>query len=106
MKPKGKCFAKKCEDCNWWDDWNLTNPQTQEKKIEKICSFRVLVNEIPKMIGSIDGLQGGVNEARNASLKTEGSTRRLADNTRFAIKAVANKFKELEGNNGGQIKIN
>lgn len=106
MKPKGKCFAKKCENCNWWDDWNLTNPQTQEKKIEKICSFRVLMNEIPRMIGSIDGLQGGVNEARNASLKTQGDVSILTGNTVFALKAIAGKFKKLEGNNGGQIKIN
>lgn len=75
MKPKGKCFAKKCEDCNWWEDWDITvyengNP-TGLRKIEKKCSFRVVINEIPRIRGSIDGLQGGMNEARNRSMETQ-----------------------------------
>ena len=89
MKPKGKCFAKKCKDCNWWDDWDLTvyengNP-TGLRKIEKRCSFRVLMNEIPRMVGSLDGLQGGVNEARNRSMETQAVLKYIVDNKRGLI---------------------
>jgi len=82
MKPKGKCFAKKCEDCNWWNDWDVTEIHTGLRKIEKKCSFQVLMNEIPKIVGSMDGLQGGVNQARNASIQTREVLKYIVDNKR------------------------
>ena len=84
MKPKGKCFAKDCEKCNWWDDWDLTvyenGKPTGLRKIEKRCSFRVLINEIPRMVGSIDGLQGAVNETRNRSYETQEVLKSFGNN--------------------------
>jgi archaellum component FlaC len=34
-------------------------------RIEKKCLFRVLADEIPRIRGSIDGVQRAANEARN-----------------------------------------
>jgi len=93
MKPNGKCFAKKCEDCKWLNHWNLTNQKTQETKIEQVCSFRVLMDEIPRIIGAMDGLQGGVNQARNSSK---------------AVKNGMGQFigRLMEGGNGRKITNN
>ena len=41
------------------------------RSIEKKCSFEVLFKTIPSLIGSIDGLQGGVNEARNRAIEAK-----------------------------------
>lgn len=37
---------------------------------------------LPKLIGSIDGLQGGVNEARNRSMETQAVLKYIVDNKR------------------------
>jgi len=84
MKPRGKCFAKKCEDCNWWQDWDITvyenGHPTGLRKIEKKCSLQVMCETLPKLIGSIDGLQGGVNEARNRSYETQEVLKSFGNN--------------------------
>ena len=71
MKPNGKCFAKKCEDCHWFQNWDITEVHTGLRKVERKCSLQVMCETLPKLIGSIDGLQGGVNEARNRSYETQ-----------------------------------
>lgn len=63
---KKKCIAKSCEDCNFFRPWILVNDKQQEK-IENKCSFEVLFENIPKIIGSIDGVQSAANESRNQS---------------------------------------
>lgn len=78
MKPRGKCFAKKCEDCRFWEDWDITiikpGEETGLRTVEKKCSFEVLFKEIPRIKGAIDGLQSGVNEARNRSEEARDSS--------------------------------
>ena len=71
MKPNGKCFAKKCKDCNWYQSWDMTETKTGLRKVEQRCSFQMLISEIPLIRGAIDGLQGGVNEARNRAYETQ-----------------------------------
>ena len=82
MKPKGKCFAKDCEKCNWYQSWDLTETTTGLRKSEMRCSFQMLINEIPLMRGAVDGLQGGVNEARNRSMETQAVLKYIVDNKR------------------------
>jgi len=64
MKPNGKCIAKKCEDCNFYRDWDMTNKDGL-RKVMKQCGFAVLFDEIPHIKGSIDGVQRASNETRN-----------------------------------------
>lgn len=94
MKPKGKCFAKKCEDCNWLDHWDLVNSRG-EKKIELQCSIRVLINEIPKIIGAMDGLQSGVNEARNSSDTTKKYMAEYGKKAVDSFKLIIDNKKQL-----------
>lgn len=62
--PKKKCIAKKCDECNFFNHWNIVDDKNQEK-IELKCDFEVMRHTLPKIIGSIDGVQAGSNEARN-----------------------------------------
>jgi hypothetical protein len=61
---KKKCIAKKCEDCHFFKHWNVGN-ERGEKKVVQVCSFQVLFDEIPRIRGSIDGVQTATNETRN-----------------------------------------
>jgi hypothetical protein len=36
-----------------------------EKAVKEICSFDILFNEIPKLLGGIDGCQQATNETYN-----------------------------------------
>ena len=65
-----KCIAKKCEDCRLYTDFDMTNKEGLRKTVKK-CILFVLADEIPRIRGSVDGLQGGVNEARNRSMETK-----------------------------------
>ena len=62
--PKKKCIAKKCEDCHFFQHWNMEDDKGK-KEIHRICSFQVLFDEIPRIRGSIDGCQAASNETRN-----------------------------------------
>ena len=44
------------------------------------------MDEIPRIIGAIDGLQGGVNESRNASVKTSESVNNIENMGHVTIK--------------------
>jgi len=94
MKPKGKCFAKKCEDCNWWQSWDITETLTGLRKMEYKCSFQVILETLPRLIGSIDGLQGGVNESRNRSMETKESVNNIGH---AMVKVLENIKKSIDG---------
>jgi hypothetical protein len=70
MIQKGrKCLCKKCDDCNFyvWFDLQETNNglPTGLTKREQRCGLLVLIEEIPRVRGSIDGCQAAANESRN-----------------------------------------
>jgi hypothetical protein len=62
--PKKKCIAKKCEECHFFQSWDMTNGDGL-RKLKMVCSMQVLFDEIPRMRGSIDGCQTATNETRN-----------------------------------------
>jgi len=67
--PKKKCIARKCEECNFYQSWDVGEykdgkPTGLRKMIQK-CSLQVLFEEIPAIKGSIDGCQQASNETRN-----------------------------------------
>jgi hypothetical protein len=70
MKPNGKCIAKKCEDCNFYYSWDMTNDEGLRKQMNK-CVFLVLSEEIPRIRGSVDGVQQAANESRNRAVETK-----------------------------------
>jgi hypothetical protein len=43
---------------------------TNEDTIKEKCGLEFLMEEIPRIYGAIDGLQGGMNEARNRSVES------------------------------------
>jgi len=47
----------------------MTNQEGLRDRKQR-CLFRVLAEEIPRIIGSIDGVQRAANEARNRSIAT------------------------------------
>lgn len=96
IRPGKKCICKKCSDCNFYISWVESN-QGRERVVDR-CGFGVLFTEIPKVRGSIDGLQGGVNQARNQAIVTEKT---VADNTvKFvkSLQAMVNHIKRIGGN--------
>jgi len=67
--PKKKCIARKCDECNFYQSWDVGEykdgkPTGIRKMITK-CSLQVLFEEIPGIKGSIDGCQQAANETRN-----------------------------------------
>ena len=67
-----KCICKKCEDCRLYMTWDMETKEGLRAQVQK-CVFNVLAEEIPRLRGSIDGLQCGVNEARNRSMETKST---------------------------------
>ena len=69
--PKKKCICKKCEECNFFMAWDMTDQKTGLRSNIQKCGFQVLFEEIPFIRGSIDGAQKGANEARNRSMEIQ-----------------------------------
>jgi hypothetical protein len=85
-----KCICKNCDDCRLFNPWLLTNNKG-EQKVENKCDLRVLAEEIPRIKGAIDGLQGGVNEARNRSIETKESVEIRTGQFVDTLKAIAER---------------
>ena len=100
MKPNGKCFAENCEECNWWQDWNVDKLEngkpTGLKEIQKRCNFQVLFEFIPKIIGSIDGVQAAANEARNRSEEAKEITKNFGSACARAFNTITDNIKLLK----------
>lgn len=62
--PKKKCIAKKCDECHFFQPWDMTGKGGLRKSVTKCC-IQVLCEEIPHLRGSIDGCQQATNETRN-----------------------------------------
>jgi len=102
-KPRKKCFCKRCEDCNFYMDWNVEDFHGI-KSVEWKCSWDALFMSLPHIIGKVDGGQKAANEARNYTLAT---ARGLAAHGLDApARILTDQIKELEGNgfNNNQAK--
>jgi len=67
--PRKKCIAKKCEDCQFYQIWDVSEmrdgkPTGLRKNITQ-CSLQVLFDEIPRIRGAVDGCQTATNETYN-----------------------------------------
>jgi len=98
MREKGKkCIAKRCDDCHFFREWRYTNEQTGEHRLQKMCSFDVMFDYIPKVAGSVDGLQSAVNESRNRSMETKESIHNVGN---AMVKVLENIKKNIDGGSG------
>lgn len=57
-------FGIECDACRFFRSWILTNDHG-EQRVEERCGFEVLMDEIPRIRGSVDGCQQAANETRN-----------------------------------------
>ena len=83
-----KCICKKCEDCRLYISWDMENGEGLRKQFQA-CAILVVAQEIPRIRCAIDGLQGGVNEARNRAMETKQSVEVRAGQFVDTLKAIA-----------------
>lgn len=96
---KKKCICRKCEDCQLYQPWDMTDQKTGLRKSEQKCGLQVLFEEIPFIRGSIDGCQQGANEARNRSMETKELIIDLAHGTMRGFEIVKTKIKTIQATN-------
>lgn len=108
MIQKGrKCLCKKCDDCNFFVWFDLREEKnglpTGLTKREQRCGLFALIDHIPRVAGAIDGLQGGVNEARNRAIETQQIVAGFGQASVQAIESIgqaatdALKRRQIEG---------
>lgn len=57
-------FGVQCDDCRFYRDWIVKSDKGQEA-VAQACGFEVLMDEITRIRGSVDGCQAAANESRN-----------------------------------------
>jgi hypothetical protein len=79
-----KCICRKCSDCKLFVKWDMVNNEGLRKQASK-CLLFVLADEIPKIKGSMEGVQADANSARNRAEETKAVVR---DFTERAVKTI------------------
>jgi hypothetical protein len=73
-----KCLCENCEDCNWFRYKQLEKVQdgkpTGVCEMVRVCMFEYYFDALNFMMGSYDGLQEGINDARNRSMEAKAAT--------------------------------
>jgi len=91
---KKKCICKNCDDCKLFLPWKMTNDHGQER-FETKCLLLVLADEIPRIRGSVDGLQSGVNEARNRSMETLERVENFGNGVNAIVQSIQTSMNQL-----------
>jgi hypothetical protein len=95
--PNGKCFAKHCDECNWWRQREFEKLENGRpsgvKEIRWCCEWETLLNGMHYHMGSLDGMQEGVNEARNRSIETKVRVEEFGQ----AVYQVVSNYPKLLG---------
>lgn len=95
MLRKGrKCICKKCEDCNFFLPWDMTNKEGVRKQVER-CAFMVLFDEIPRIRGAVDGCQASANEARNRAMETKDIVKNFGGALAKSFQIVTERVEQL-----------
>ena len=90
-------FGIECEKCRFFKSVILTNDRG-EQKAEDRCTFEVLFDVIPRIIGSIDGCQRSANETRNSVIKyAEASTNAIQAIPQFVEALAVRTIKHADG---------
>lgn len=93
--PKKKCICKNCDDCQFYQPWDMTDQKTGLRQQVLKCGFQVLFEELPHLRGSIDGAQQGANEARNRSLENQDLIKDLGLAMLTAMKDIPKQLEAL-----------
>ena len=96
---KKTCPAGKCKKCMWYREWRYENSKTGEHTLEEKCSLEVLLTYLPQIVGAIDGLQGGVNEARNRSIEAKDSVNRFGQAAVETVGMLTQTIKQVHNGN-------
>ena len=68
--------------------WDMENGEGLRKQFQA-CALLIVAQEIPRIRSAIDGLQGGVNEARNRAMETKESVEVRTGQFVDTLKAIA-----------------
>ncbi len=85
-----------CDECMWWRTWRMTNEKTGQPKDLKRCSSDVLLEYLPHIVGTIDGVQTAANEARNRSVESKEATIALGQATLKSFEMIDKKIKQQD----------
>jgi hypothetical protein len=72
----------------------MTNSKTGQPLEDKRCSIDVLLEYLPQIVGSIDGVQEAANEARNRSVESKEATIALGHATLKSFEMIDEKIKQ------------
>jgi len=103
MRDKDKeCICKNCENCNWFRykqmEKVVDGKPTGVKEMVRVCLFEFYFDALHFLMGSYDGLQSGINEARNRSMETKAAIESFGDGVSQIIKAMGFKLIEKRSN--------
>lgn len=85
-----------CTECMWWRTWRVTHGKTGQPVDEKRCSIEVILEYLPQIVGSIDGVQTAANEARNRSVESKEAIVNLGQATLKSFELIGEKIKEKD----------
>ncbi len=95
---KKKCIVEKCEDCNWFRfkqmEKVLNGKPTGVNEMIEVCLFDFYFDALNFLMGSYDGLQQGMNEARNRSEETKEAVDNFGNAALQTIEAMGLKLVE------------
>jgi len=92
--PKRKCISKKCEDCQFFQDWDYTDEKSGLRKIIHRCGIQVLFEEIPLIRQCVTEAQASSDQARNRAVETKDA---VIDFSAKAVKTISAAFNKQIG---------
>lgn len=98
-----KCICENCKDCNWFRYKEMERVEngkpTGVKEMKQVCLFEFYFDALHFVMGSIDGLQAGINEARNRSMEAKATTEEFGDSVLRIVQSIGLKLiKERRSN--------
>jgi hypothetical protein len=93
--PKRKCIAEECDDCHFFQWWNLVDDKNQDTPAQ-VCSLDVMFKTLPKLIGSIDGCQAATNRTENTVHKYADASVQALDRITVQINKRLLKYVDPE----------
>jgi hypothetical protein len=94
-KPHGKCFAKRCKDCNFFRVWECEDEKKKKLQVRK-CSWEAILFVLPDIVGSIDGCQEASNNTRNVVLDFGAATIKTLESVAASPVLLNHTVKEME----------
>ncbi len=104
---KKKCISKTCKDCNWFRVKQMEKVENGKpvgvNEMVEVCLFEFYFDALHFLMGSYDGLQQGMNEARNRSEETKAAVDNFGNAAVQTITSMGLKLVEKERGNAHKI---